>query len=177
MGNDSRYSGEIQIVPPLTWAQVQAAPAMRDLGIRKAESVVNTETGQATTIIGAAVRPVMSSFSGYQIKDDLQKLVDAFPAHAFVGHIEAWPEDSEPPWRHVVRDRRAAQITAQVVWWEPLCGFGNCPVGCPDPACQCACHLPRHDCVPFGAPAQIAADKAVCPGCIAEKDRAHKAGS
>lgn len=119
MGYLARFSGEITITPPLTWADFTRLqrPGLQDLRIRLHEEVTDTDEGQNRVITGVAVAPGTSEpFAGYDMVAELQSLVDTYGhSHQFSGHIEATGEEGDR-WRLLVRDGHAVQVYPRIVW-------------------------------------------------------------
>lgn len=117
---DSYFTGQFDITPPLTWAEIRdsRSPGLQDLRIKLQETVTETDAGRTTTITGVAVLPFTEEpYNGSEIETELQSLLDAHPTHAFEGMIEARPEDPYgDPWRYVVRERRAVQQVPTTEW-------------------------------------------------------------
>ncbi|MEC4016049.1 DUF6205 family protein [Streptomyces sp. H27-D2] len=118
MGYESHWTGEVRISPPLTWAEIRdsRSPGLQDLKLRLTETVVDTATGQITTVAAIGIVPLTAeAYNGYTIEEELQSLLDAHPQHEFVGAITArGPEGNH--WRYVVRDRRVERQEARLVW-------------------------------------------------------------
>ncbi len=125
MGYYTTYTERITIEPSLTWAEVKGSPwldrshgsVMLDLR----EEEVTQETDEGTTVFTrktvVAVIPVSEdSYKGYGIVEDVQKIVDAFPGHAWKGYISAEGEEAGDLWRLAVRDGRAMQVKPRIVW-------------------------------------------------------------
>lgn len=115
----ARFTGEITITPPLTWAEIRqpGRRPLQDLKIRQHEEARDGEKGRWLEITGVAVTAFTGEpFGGYGMLDELQSLIDAFGAsHAFAGYIEALGEEGDQ-WRLTVRDGRAVQVTPRLVW-------------------------------------------------------------
>lgn len=118
MGYNTRFSGEILIDPPLTWAEIRRGPGLQDLRLRLVEDVQDTEDGRVTKVTAVAVAPLTTdAYSGYAIEAELQALVDAHGAsHQFLGYISADGADAGDMWRHSVVDAKAVRITPRIVW-------------------------------------------------------------
>lgn len=119
MGYRARFSGEITITPPLTWAEIKhkSRRGLQDLRIRLHEDVTDTDQGQNRIVTGVAVAPGTTdeAYAGYDMVPELQSLVDAYGSHEFSGHIEATGEEGDQ-WRLLVRDGKAIQVYPRVVW-------------------------------------------------------------
>lgn len=121
MGYEARFTGEIGIDPPLTWAELDGDDSpvhtLRDLRVSTHEEVTSTATARMSVITGRAVTAAFGTFAGYGMKEELQSLVDAFGAGRFTGHIEAVGEEGDR-WRLAVRDGEAVQVYPQITWPE-----------------------------------------------------------
>lgn len=122
MGYSNQFSGEITITPPLTWAEIQDGPPLRDTSLRLVETVTDTETGRTITTQATAI-VAESGFSGYNVVEEIQALVDRHGAmHSFAGHIEVQfelglVEEGQPGCeRYVVVDGRVETMTPRLVW-------------------------------------------------------------
>lgn len=117
---DSYFTGQFDITPPLTWAEIRdsRSPGLQDLRLGLDEHVVETATGRTVVITGTVVVPITSSpYRGMAIEAELQSLLDAHPSHAFEGVIHASPEDPDgDPWRYVIRGRRVVRQVPVVEW-------------------------------------------------------------
>ena len=122
MSDANHYSGEIAIDPPLTWAEIQAGPPVKDIRLKLREETTDTETGRTTVTTAVAVIPREASFGDHQMVEDIQAVVDHYgAAHEFGGHIQAqWDPGYgfTPPQRFLVADGRVQVVTAQVSWPE-----------------------------------------------------------
>jgi hypothetical protein len=119
-GYDSRHTGSITITPPLTWAQTKSEVLqnLRDLKLFTEETRTETETGITAVITAAAIVPAYSyPYNGYDIREELQSAINAFPDHQFAGTITAQPEDPDGmPWQYTIRDRTVIRQTARYEW-------------------------------------------------------------
>jgi hypothetical protein len=118
---ESRWTGEIRIEPPLTWAEIKnncQAPGFQDAKLRLIEDAQDTETGEVRTVTADAVIPVTSEmFNGYSMEEEIQAAIDVHPRHEFTGAIEARPADpGGTPWRYTVQGRRVVRQEPVTVW-------------------------------------------------------------
>lgn len=121
MGYYTTFTGEITIVPPLTWAEIKRGPGLEDLRLRTVEETTETDEGRVTRVTADAVVPITEdSYKGYRIVEELQALVNAHKAHRFVGYISAEGEDAGDMWRLTVaaKDRKAVRVKPRIVWPE-----------------------------------------------------------
>lgn len=134
MGYYTTYSGEIRIVPPLTWAEAKDSPWLSvdhgDLMLLLEENAETVETDHGTDTFTrksvTAVVPITDdSYKGYQIEDHLQQIVQAFPGHEFTGYISAEGEDAGDLWRLAVMDGKAVKVKPRIVWPDGTEGGGQ----------------------------------------------------
>lgn len=118
MGYYTRFSGEIAILPPLTWTEIKNGPDLQDLHLRIDEDVEETSVGRIIRVMADAVVPVQEdSYKGYGIVEELQALVNAHKSlHHFVGYISAEGEDAGDLWRLAVKDGKAVKVKPRIVW-------------------------------------------------------------
>lgn len=118
MGYESHFTGRFTITPPLTWAQLQNRPGITDVRIAEDKTVTDTPTGQVTTIVGVAIEPLTrSAYNGYDLPEETQALIDAYPGHEFAGEIAARPLDpGGEPCRWIIRERRVVRQTPRLEW-------------------------------------------------------------
>jgi uncharacterized protein DUF6205 len=126
MGYYTRVTGELRIEPPLAWGEFKDSPFLPgspndntdyDVRLRTDEETVDTEDGQLIHKIASEVLPRWDdSFKAYNLVEHVQKLIDAFPGHAFTGRFDCEGEESGDLWRVIVRDGRAEKVTPRIVW-------------------------------------------------------------
>lgn len=124
MGYYTRFSGEVRIVPPLTWAEVKDSPWLSpeegDLMLRLDVEEEPGTDGSAVTrtrrTAGAIVPIREDAYRGYHADDHLQEIVEAFPGHEFTGHISAEGEEAGDLWRLAVRDGKAVRDEPRILW-------------------------------------------------------------
>ena len=122
MGYSNRYTGAITITPPLTRKQIREAHAenFKDIRFRIVEEQVESDDGETVTVrtTADAIVPLDIEYSGHDLEDEIQSVVDAFGDHEFAGFIEArWdPGFGEPPSRFIIKDDRVMRIDAQYRW-------------------------------------------------------------
>lgn len=138
MSYNNRFSGAITVSPPLTRTQINDPRIARrtDVKLRIVEQKIEAEDGESFTIrpVADAIVPLDVEYSGHNLEDDIQLIVDTFPEHEYAGFIEAkWdPGFGEPPSRFIVKDDRVMRIDAQYRWpgiWsdEPEAPAGPVP--------------------------------------------------
>lgn len=124
MGYDNRFTGEITITPPLTWAEIRDSgdsARITDVRLRIRETVQDTDVGQVVTKSADAIVPLEMAHSGHNVEDDIQAVVDHYGprGHAFGGYIQVqWDSgfDDPIPQRYVVRDGRVVIVKPRLVW-------------------------------------------------------------
>lgn len=125
MGYYTRVTGELQIEPPLNWAEIkdsEFAPerAKRtdlDVQLEVVEESVDTAEGELIRRTAASlVVRWPDSFKAYNLVDHVQWAIDAFPGHTFTGRLECEGEENGDLWRVVIRDGRALRIEPRIVW-------------------------------------------------------------
>jgi hypothetical protein len=126
MGYITRFSGELAIEPPLTWAEIRDSDfspdhfeANRlDVKIRVEEVTVDTVEGQMIRRSGGALIPAYEDeMRGYDIVEHVQRFIDTYgPAHSLTGRFDCEGEEAGDIWRLVVHDGRAVKVTPRIVW-------------------------------------------------------------
>lgn len=126
MTYDNRFTGAITITPPLTRSQIAKVvdgfcPAIKDVKLRISNTEEVTEDGDATLIRSTAdaIVPLPGPYTGYNIVDDIQTLVDYFSEHEFDGYIQVqWDSGfGDPvPTRYVIAGRRVVEVRPTLVW-------------------------------------------------------------
>lgn len=118
MGYESRWSGEVRIDPPLTWAEIKNSPvAFHDLKLRLDETVEDTATGQVRTVTAAAIAPLTTeAYNGYAIEDELAAFAETYSAtHTLAGRIQARGPDSDQ-WAYSVDGPSVTRIEPTLTW-------------------------------------------------------------
>ncbi len=127
MGYESTLYGEIAIVPPLRWAQIQNHP---HYGRQRAQShhlcvylvgredVVETDDGPLTKRTAYAIAFAWDrAVKIYEVVDEVQRLVDAFPDHEFRGEFRGVGTDFGDIWLlRVDTDRKVQRILPVITW-------------------------------------------------------------
>jgi len=122
MGYNNHFTGAITITPPLTRKQIREARAenFKDIRFRIVEKQVEFDDGETVTVrtTADAIVPLDIEYSGHNLEDEIQSVVDAFGEHEFAGFIEArWdPGFGEPPSRFIIKDDRVMRIDVQYRW-------------------------------------------------------------
>jgi|SRR5579859_805956 len=127
MGYRTNFNGEIAIVPPIPWGQIQGSPflpdkardhrAGRDLKFRILEEAVDTAEGRLYRRSAVALVSTWDDDArGYSIVEHLQEAVNAYPAHEFIGRLDCEGEEAGDLWRLEVHDRVATKVTPRIVW-------------------------------------------------------------
>jgi hypothetical protein len=121
MGYYSTLQGEITITPPLTHRELRDAdPVMvdanRSVYVRVVKTVDESPNGTLTRTTGPAVVPNEESAKFYELGEDLQALVDAFPGHDWDGYIERHGEEAGDMERLYVRGGRVVSVMPTITW-------------------------------------------------------------
>lgn len=123
MSYSNRYSGEITITPPLTAAEIRQTPDWAEqtwhTHLRVQTTTEQTPDGEITRYTADAILGPDEPCSGYDVKDQIQALVEQFGGgHTFAGHMQVdWdPGFGELPTRYVVRDGRVTEVRPQLLW-------------------------------------------------------------
>lgn len=126
MGYYTRVNGEINIEPPLTWAEIKSNPLLPeteggrseyDVRLRIDEETVDTDEGQMIRKTCSALVPTWDdSFKAYHLVKHVQQMIDAFPGHTFTGRLDCEGEETGDLWRVIIRDGRAVKVTPRIVW-------------------------------------------------------------
>lgn len=126
MGYYSRFTGRIDIDPPVPWGLIKDSPSYpgpdfdSDARLLIEEDRVDTDEGlmikrRAIAIVPASEEP----FKGYRMEENIQAVVDltggVMGLTTFIGHIGATGADGEQ-WRVKVVDRKAVRFEPAVVW-------------------------------------------------------------
>lgn len=128
MGYNARYTGQIEIDPPLPWPLIKDSQALPgDLGWPAGRSDVklvldvshsDTEDGVLTKKVAVAIEAASDdSFKGYDMEQHIQKIVNLAPDRTYTGYIEAMGEDGAQ-WRIAVVNGVAKTFTPEVLWPE-----------------------------------------------------------
>ena len=114
MSDNSRFDGEIIIIPSLTWTACRTTPGTDDAEVSIHEEVQDGEFGQTRVLTGVAIVAKKFAF-GPQLAASIQAIIDAHPEHMFSGYIEEWVELGyrELPRRYIVQDRQVVTVMAE----------------------------------------------------------------
>lgn len=122
MGYQSNLSGELEIKPPLKWAEYRETAFLSGDGVllELAESIsqADTEDGSVTIRAAARVVPYGDSVKAYTLKEDLSALVRAFPGHTFHGYIVRDGEDTGDVERYWIEDGGVKSEAATLRWLD-----------------------------------------------------------
>ncbi|MYZ37917.1 MULTISPECIES: DUF6205 family protein [unclassified Streptomyces] len=121
-------SGEILIEPPLRGATLKASPFYDPWIGGEAQRCIRLDAGEEPadgaapeTATELVARRVISAdverLDAFDMEDELQELLDAFPGHTFTGRLQCMGDNHwSDMWGVVVRDGRAEKVTPTVVW-------------------------------------------------------------
>lgn len=127
MGYDSTLAGELRIEPPLKWAQIKDSQHLgcerareNSKGVCLVERSDPVETDEGTlnrryadSLAFAWDYPVRL----YEIVDEIQALVDAYPDHEFTGELRGEGCDFGDIWLlRVNAGRRVERILPTITW-------------------------------------------------------------
>lgn len=118
----TRFTGEIRITPPLDIRELLDCPfVMADEDGYEHSVRIEVVVGDDHTPVGTAIVPVMEdAYKGYDMLENIQTIVDRYgDGRRFTGHLLAEGEDHDVS-RFVVRDGRAVQAYAGLVWPDEI---------------------------------------------------------
>lgn len=128
MGYYARYTGRIDIDPPLPWGLIKDSPLCPGPGFSSdarlviEEDRVDTDEGLMIKRRAVAIVPASEdAFKGYRMEENIQDIVGLARSAAsndyvvFTGHIQAVGEDGAQ-WRIKVIDGHARRFEPTVVW-------------------------------------------------------------
>ena len=128
MSYNNRYTGAITISPPLNRRQINEVhngplAGLTDVQLRVHDAEEETVDGDALIIRSTAdaVIPLSIGYSGYNLANDIRRIIDHFPDHDFGGHIEVqWDPDFHEslPARYIIQNRAVIQVHPELVWPE-----------------------------------------------------------
>lgn len=126
MGYVTHADGEIAIVPPLSFAEMEGSPfhpenaenAKRDIKFRVEAELIRTADGVLSKESAVAIVQTWEDEPrNYDIVDHLQELVTRHgEGHEFVGRFDMEGEDSGDIWRLKVVNGRATRFDPIVTW-------------------------------------------------------------
>lgn len=126
MGYVTTFNGEIEIHPPIPWANIKDSPFLpdrartnrgKDIMFRVEQIERETPDGTLTVRTAVALVPTWEDEArGYDIVDHVQQVVDAYPGHEFTSRLDCAGEETGDLWRLEVHDRQAVKVTPRIVW-------------------------------------------------------------
>ncbi|PZG16481.1 hypothetical protein C1I95_17385 [Micromonospora craterilacus] len=126
MAYDSQVSGEITIDPPLPWAEIRDSGYLpgsawlnnKTVKLRVVTDEVDTEHGLLLRQQAVGIVPVTEdSYNAHSLVADVQQLIDQFGGgRTFAGRLNGCGDDAGDLWRLEVRDGRAVEVQARIVW-------------------------------------------------------------
>lgn len=129
MGYNTRYMGEIRIVPPIGWGELSDADKTwidpwnsnhyYDCALQLDEEPVDTPDGTLTRKQVTAIIPASEDdYKGYGIVEAVQGIVDRWAptGRTFGGYLECEGEEAGDLWRLAVVDGRATRIEPRIIW-------------------------------------------------------------
>lgn len=126
MGTNRRYRGEIEIDPPLNWAEIRKVfelPRIKsgwEIKLVIDEETKETDDGSVVVRTSNTVVPwTDDAYRGYYVQEALQEVIDACPGHTFTGFFEGVLEDGSEMWRIVVtKDGAVKEVQPTISWPE-----------------------------------------------------------
>ncbi len=131
MSVDNHWSGEIRIVPPLTWDEIEHSPFLpqehrRPAGLTQRRRdvefrIVKQETPGGFALLAEAIVPILGTFAGRAVLTDLAEIAARHSdRHTFEGRIDCIldPGYGAGASRLEITDGRAAETHATVMWPE-----------------------------------------------------------
>lgn len=137
MGYVTRVVGAFRIEPPLTWVQIRDTPILhglhptsrvksfnamyRDLGVKLLVNEDERETESGTLIVKTATHVVPAyddAYKAYNLVEDIQTIMDAFPDNVFTGSMHCTGEDPGDVWQVIIDEQRrvAVKVKPVIVW-------------------------------------------------------------
>lgn len=127
MGYNSTLRGEIEISPPLRWGQYKDSDFYgydraqgNDKGIYIVGDSEKVETLDGTLEKRTAARIEFAwpyAVKLYDVVEELQEIVDAYPDHSFTGEFEGSGANFGDIWKLVVgEDRQVRKILPTITW-------------------------------------------------------------
>lgn len=110
---------QIDIVPPLNWAEIRkAAGGLYPADLDIEEVTVDTDEGTVTRKCALAIVPVTDDkYGAGGLQHAVQLIVDACPGHEWVGHLTVTYADApELPFRLQVADGRVEKVEPVITW-------------------------------------------------------------
>lgn len=128
MGYNARYTGRIEIDPPLPWSLIKDSQALpgglgwpvgrSDVKLVLEVSHIDTDDGVLTKKVAVAIEAASDDmFKGYDMEKHTQKIINLATDRRYTGYIEAMGEDGAR-WRIAVIDGAAKTFTPEVTWPE-----------------------------------------------------------
>ena len=145
MGYNTRVTGEIQIMPPITYREMQVMGLKKtdipyananlyyllrdrnyaDVAVRVELQQRDTDEGVLTAVAGVAIVPAWEDeFKAYTIEEDLRAIVTALNkvspgvARTFHGRLDGEGEENTDMWRLKVVNGEVKIFHATIVWDE-----------------------------------------------------------
>lgn len=145
MGYNTYVSGEIQIMPPITYRELQAMGLQRmdagyadpnlyyllqdrnyaDVAVRVELQTRDTDEGVLTAVAGVAIVPAWEDeYKAYTIEEDLRAIVNAMNkvspgvTRTFHGRLDGEGEENTDMWRLKVVNGDVKIFHAKIVWDE-----------------------------------------------------------
>jgi hypothetical protein len=122
MGTYSRFTGRIEIDPPLPWGLIKDSPSYPGSNFRSdvrlviEQNEIDTEEGVTIRRRAVAIEPATEdSTKGYYTTQHVQAIVDLAGLRTFRGYIEAISEEGDR-WRVKVAGGIAIEVVPTITW-------------------------------------------------------------
>jgi hypothetical protein len=133
MSGDARITGQINIVPPVTWGELHDKPHLDERGLGldghfpdvtvKLDTISEvTAEGEFLRRSGVAIIPTGFETNGYTLLDEVRRIVAEFAtapdgtARTFAGFLHVVWGRGEEVYRLTVRDGVPVQVNPRIVW-------------------------------------------------------------
>jgi hypothetical protein len=123
MGYYTYVNGNFKIEPPIRGKELHDFNEEEDIPYGLVTEVYeerkDVEDGVLITRVMESVWTLDDSFKAYSFDDDLQKLVDRFPGHKWIGCVEGSGEENGDMWRLYIREGKVIKHTVKNMWPDP----------------------------------------------------------
>jgi hypothetical protein len=127
MGYSTRYTGQIDITPPIPVEDVIDSGFAsgtgvfggldKDIALKVSEVPVEGTPGAYRRLAVALIPLIEGGYSGYHIVEHVQEVIDRWgEGRTFTGRLDCAGDESGDLWRLAVVDGRAVRIEPRIVW-------------------------------------------------------------